>query len=88
MSTFISLCKDTRAQAGIAGAGPTSTTGQSGIYADVVRWVEEAYNEIQTLNDNWNFLHTEVSDDKELTCPGEFVDKAVIISMVRRFVIK
>ena len=33
-------------------------------------------------------LHSEVSSDKELTCPGEFVDKAVIISMVKRFVIK
>ena len=33
-------------------------------------------------------LHSEVSSDEELTCPGEFVDKAVIISMVRRFVIK
>ena len=33
-------------------------------------------------------LHSEVSSNEDLTCPGEFVDKAVIISMVRRFVIK
>ncbi len=33
-------------------------------------------------------LHNEVSDDKELTCPGDFVNKEVVISMVRRFVIK
>lgn len=33
-------------------------------------------------------FHSEVSDNKELTCPGEFIDKEVIISMVRRFVIK
>jgi len=33
-------------------------------------------------------LHREVSDNKELTCPGDFVDKEIIISMVRRFVIK
>ena len=33
-------------------------------------------------------FHNEVSSDKELLCPGDFVDKEVIISMVRRFVIK
>lgn len=33
-------------------------------------------------------FHNEVSDNKDLTCPGDFLDKEVIISMVRRFVIK
>lgn len=33
-------------------------------------------------------LHSEVSSNKELTCPGDFVNKEVIISMIRRFVIK
>ena len=33
-------------------------------------------------------LHRDVSSDKDLTCPGEFIDPAVVISMVRKFVIK
>lgn len=33
-------------------------------------------------------FHNEVSDDKELSCPGYFVDKGIVESMVRRFVIK
>lgn len=33
-------------------------------------------------------FHNEVSDNKDLTCPGDFIDKEVVISMVRRFVIK
>jgi hypothetical protein len=33
-------------------------------------------------------LHNEVSSNDDLTCPGDFVDRAVIESMVRRFVIK
>jgi len=33
-------------------------------------------------------FHSEVSNDKELTCPGDFVDGAVIQSMIRRFVVK
>ena len=33
-------------------------------------------------------FHNEVTNIKDLMCPGDFVDKEVIISMVRRFVIK
>lgn len=33
-------------------------------------------------------LHREVSNNKDLTCPGDFIDQAIIESMVRKFVIK
>ena len=33
-------------------------------------------------------LHSEVSKDKELSCPGAFLDKDVIIAMRRRFLKK
>jgi len=33
-------------------------------------------------------LHRDVSSDKELTCPGEFVERARVEALVRRFVIK
>ena len=33
-------------------------------------------------------MHRDVSDDKEITCPGEFVDPTIIDAMVRKFVIK
>jgi hypothetical protein len=33
-------------------------------------------------------MHYEVSSNKDLTCPGDFIDRAVVESMVRRFVIK
>jgi len=34
------------------------------------------------------FFHRELSDNKDLTCPGLFVDKTVIISMMRKYLIK
>jgi len=40
------------------------------------------------LNPSRVKLHSEVSSNKELTCPGDFVDMAVIQSMIRRFVVK
>ncbi len=33
-------------------------------------------------------FHRDVSSDKELTCPGDFLDMAIVQSMVRRFVLK
>jgi len=33
-------------------------------------------------------FHSEVSSNKDLTCPGDFVDPVVIESMVRKYVIK
>ncbi|MGD2072717.1 MAG: peptidoglycan recognition family protein [Candidatus Thorarchaeota archaeon] len=33
-------------------------------------------------------FHNQISNNKDLTCPGDFVDRAVVESMVRRFVIK
>ena len=33
-------------------------------------------------------LHRDVSSNEDLTCPGDFVDRDKIISLVRRFVIK
>lgn len=40
------------------------------------------------LNPNRILFHNEVSDIDDLTCPGDFIDKAIVISMVRRYVIK
>jgi len=33
-------------------------------------------------------FHRDVSDDKELTCPGDFFDYGIVESMVRKFVLK
>ena len=40
------------------------------------------------LSPNKIKFHRDVSSDKELTCPGEFVDDAVVTAMIRRFVVK
>jgi len=40
------------------------------------------------LNPNRIKFHHEVSDIKDKTCPGDFMDKDIVIAMVRRFVLK
>jgi len=57
VSTFLQIAQNVRAQSGISGDGPVNVENQVGIMADVVRWTAEAYNEIQSMYENWNFLH-------------------------------
>jgi len=76
MSTYLEICQSVRAQAGIAGSGPSNVQNQVGIYANVVRWVDEAYNEIQTLHPNWNFLYSQ----RTLTFPSGFNSYPVLLS--------
>jgi len=40
------------------------------------------------LNPKRILFHNQVSKNKDLTCPGDFIDKAVIEAMVRKYVIK
>jgi hypothetical protein len=43
---------------------------------------------IYALNPSRIVFHNEVSSNKELTCPGDFMNKEKIITLTRRFVIK
>lgn len=56
-STFLQLCKDTQASCEISGTSITSVTGQTGILADLVRWVADADVAIQRSAINWDFLY-------------------------------
>lgn len=59
MSTFLELCSRTRQEAAIAGTGPAAVTGQTGEMKRIVDWVTTAYQDIQNLHRNWEFLQTE-----------------------------
>lgn len=40
------------------------------------------------INPSRIYFHHDISNNKDLTCPGSFIDKEKIITMVRRFVVK
>ncbi len=52
---FLSLAQRVRQLCGIQGSGPSSVSGQTGILSVVVNETAQAYVEIQTLSDRWNF---------------------------------
>ena len=57
--TYLELCKKLRSEAGIAGTGPLSVTGQIGELGRIVSWIDNAYEEIQNLREDWFFLRND-----------------------------
>ena len=53
---FLQLCQTVRGDASLQGEGPTSVIGQTGIYAKIVRWTNEAYIEIQSLGLDFDWM--------------------------------
>lgn len=56
MSTFLQLCQRVRQECGVAGAGPTTVTGQTGMYGKIVDWTARAWVDIQASRPYWKFL--------------------------------
>lgn len=55
--TFLAIVQAAFRDSGIAGsAGPSTVLNQVGRNGDFVRWVKEAYEEIQNDRKDWNFL--------------------------------
>lgn len=52
---FLQLCQRLRQECGISGTGPTTTSGQVGELAEIVSWVNSAYEDIQNLHTQWRF---------------------------------
>lgn len=54
--TFLELCQALSREAGLPGSGPSAVTGQTGEHGRLVAWIRDAWTEIQTKRENWNFL--------------------------------
>jgi hypothetical protein len=61
MSTFLQLCQRLRQEAGISGTGPTTVLAQTGEYKKIVDWILSAYEDIQNLHPEWDFLRSDLS---------------------------
>lgn len=60
--TFLALCQRlVRESVGVSGSGPTSVLNQTGDMRRVVDWVATAYQDIQNLHQDWNFLRGEAT---------------------------
>jgi hypothetical protein len=60
---YLALCQRLRQEASIAGSGPSTVVDQTGKLADVVRWINMAWGDIQRLRDDWKFMKDEFSFD-------------------------
>lgn len=59
MATFLQLCQHVHRHVRIGedapGTAPLSVTGQQGVLAEIVGWVQDAYADIQADQDDWRF---------------------------------
>jgi hypothetical protein len=52
---FLQIAQAVRRESGLSGDGPVNVAGQTGMYAKVVRWVQQAHEEIQLAEHQWRF---------------------------------
>jgi len=76
-STYLQLCNDLREELGETGTGPASVTSQTGIYAKIVHWIQEADFSIQGLYFDWDFMYDDstfsvatIAGTKDYTAPA------------------
>ena len=67
--TRLELVKRLCREAGI-GSSPLTTIGQSGENLRSVEWIDAAYEEIQNLHWNWDFLRTDFSVSASIAVPA------------------
>jgi len=56
---FLALCQAVREKAGISGTGPVTVIKQQGEMLRIVNWVNDAWEELQNLNENWKWMRQE-----------------------------
>ncbi len=75
--TYLELCQKLRQKAGYSGTGPTTVVGQTGDYANIVSWINEAWNELQDMRADWEFMTDTFSlsftaGDATVTAPTDY----------------
>lgn len=53
---YLQLAQRLAVECGVAGGGPASVIGQTGMYQKLVNWTNDAWVEIQGMHDNWNWM--------------------------------
>jgi hypothetical protein len=75
MKTFLEICKDVRAETGISGSGPVSVTTATGIEQRLVKWVRQAWLDVQQFRPDWPWMlqdfTVDISPGKNRYTPAE-----------------
>lgn len=53
---YLQLVQRLRVECGVAGTGPATTVGQSGMYGMLVNYIADAWTELQGLHNTWNWM--------------------------------
>jgi hypothetical protein len=53
---YLQIVQRLAVECGVAGGGPSTVVGQTGMYAKLVNWAGDAWGEIQGMHDNWGWM--------------------------------
>lgn len=89
MATYLELAQATRVLCGMQGSGPTSVTDNQGIEEVLVRFVNDAYQDIQNAREEWNFLRASRSfstsaGQDTYTLSGIFTESSPVFKKYKR----
>lgn len=76
----LTLAQSLREKCGITGSGPSTTLSQTGEMLRVVNWIDEAWLQIQTLSDWWQWMRADFSFDT-IAAQREYVPSASPLSL-------
>lgn len=76
----LTLAQSLREKCGITGSGPSTTLSQTGEMLRVVNWIDEAWLQIQTLSDWWQWMRGDFSFDT-IAAQREYVPSASPLSL-------
>lgn len=60
---WLQLAQRLSIECGVAGSGPQSVTGQTGMNLKLVNWIAAAWTEIQGMQDNWSWMRQQFAFD-------------------------
>jgi len=82
MATFLQLCQRVHRYARVGedppGSAPVTVTDQDGVLAEIVGWVQDAYEDVQADQDDWRFR--EAAGDVPVAAGERTVDVAVTLN--------
>jgi hypothetical protein len=78
----LQICQRIRLEAALAGSGPSSTLNQTGELGEVVKWSDTAYEDIQNLHTDWEFLRNDFSFDT-ISGTADYTKAAIQLTAVK-----
>ena len=82
MSTYLQLCEYLRQETTDSGTGPSAVTGQTGELARFVKWIADAWTELQQDREDWRWMRKSFTVPTVASTEGYAYDATSLVDTV------